>query len=205
MSENDVFYTFVLRMVERIAAVFIGGVSVYLGYRLFQTVKATGEGSGSVKLPGDVTVMVSRVAPGVFFALFGAIVVVMSYAYPLSYGHGVAAGTPEISGAGPTPTLASAAGNVEDLESDRNRLRRHIKFLNEMPDLLNPALSDGQRRTVDQRRLEAKLRLMQSVWGDDWTDFEQFQLWAEGSVPEEDSNAFRATAEFFSFGVAEDT
>ena len=205
MSENDVFYIFALRMLERLAAVIIGGVSVYLGYRLFQTVKATGEDSGSVKLPGDVTVMVSRVAPGVFFALFGAIVVVMSYAYPFSYEQGLlAGGGATISGAGPVPTLASATGNVEDLESDRNRVRRHIKFLNEVPDLLDPALSDGQRRTVDQRRLEAKLRLMQSVWGDDWSDFEQFQIWAEGGAPEEDSDAFRATVEFFSFGAPED-
>ncbi len=203
-------------MVERLAAVIIGGVSIYLGYRLFQTVKATGEGSGSVKLPGDVTVMVSRVAPGVFFALFGAVVVVMSYAFPFYYEEPGGGGGLFISGVGSEPELASAVSNpssppdasaartAEDLLADRNRVRRHVKFLNEMHDRVAGGLSDVQRKRAKQETVAAKLHLMRGVWGDDWAEFEKFQPWAEDYGSPDDSQVFRDTAEFFTFGAEED-
>lgn len=113
----------VLRALERLIAVAIGGLSIYLGYRLFSAVRATGEGSAEVKLPGDVTVMLSRVAPGVFFALFGALVVGASLVSPMSYSEQAsrtAGGQIEqvrsVSGIGSAPTLASASAAPVDGE-----------------------------------------------------------------------------------------
>ncbi len=69
---------FIFRIVERVIVVLIGSLSIYLGYRLFHAVKAPGESVAEVKLPGDVTVMLCRIGPGVFFALFGTAVVTAS-------------------------------------------------------------------------------------------------------------------------------
>src|SRR5919109_2048771 len=67
-----------LRVIERVLAVIIGGMSIYLGYRLFIKVPRQKDSSGKVMLPGDVSIFFSRIGPGVFFSLFGAAVVVVS-------------------------------------------------------------------------------------------------------------------------------
>jgi hypothetical protein len=67
-----------LRVIERVLAVVVGGMSVYLGYRLFIKLPEQKDSSGKVVLPGGISVFVSRIGPGVFFSLFGAAVVVVS-------------------------------------------------------------------------------------------------------------------------------
>ena len=81
-----------------------------------------------------------------------------------------------------------------------SRVREHIALLNQLPRLLDPALSEAQRRRVHDKLLAAKLRLAQSVWGEDWGAYEDFRLWAEGGVKKSDSEAFRKAAEFFAYG-----
>lgn len=61
----------ILRMVKRIAIVLIGGVAIYLGYRLFFHLPFVRDHEGQVELPG-VKIALSRVGPGVFFAAFGS-------------------------------------------------------------------------------------------------------------------------------------
>ena len=194
------------RILERVIAVLIGGISIYLGYRLFHAVKTAGEGSAEVKLPGNVTVMVSRIAPGVFFALFGAAVVGASLIYPVRYTEtesqtagGPSVRTKDISGIGGGPRFGPEPLS-ETNELERLRVREHIALLNQLPRLLDPALSEAQRRRVHDKLLAAKLRLAQSVWGEDWGAYEDFRLWAEGGVKKSDSEAFRKAAEFFAYG-----
>ena len=69
----------VLRAIERILAVAIGGLCIYLGHRLFLQIPAQKEGEGKVEFPGGISVYVARVGPGVFFALFGAALVAVSF------------------------------------------------------------------------------------------------------------------------------
>ena len=73
-----------MRGIERLVIVLIGGMAIYLGYRLFLAVKAEAEGEAKISLPHDVTVMVSRVGPGVFFALFGSMVVIASLYFSIA-------------------------------------------------------------------------------------------------------------------------
>jgi hypothetical protein len=63
----------VLRFVERITAVLIGGLAIYLGYHLFFRVPEHKDSAGKVMLPWNISVVMSRIGPGVFFALFGVI------------------------------------------------------------------------------------------------------------------------------------
>jgi len=213
---------FLVRALERVLAVVVGGLSIYLGYRLFLAVKATGEGTAEVKLPSDVTVMVSRVGPGVFFALFGAVVIGASLAFPVHYSEtelqtlsGVSVRTKDISGIGekssidPTayiPTLGIASKPVPDEEAlgrERLRVREHIAFLNQLLRLVNPALSEAQQQRVREKTRAVKLYLMRAVWHHDWGQFEDFQLWAEGGGKAVDSEAFRRAAGFFAHGQEE--
>jgi hypothetical protein len=213
---------FLVRALERVLAVVVGGLSIYLGYRLCLAVKATGEGTAEVKLPGDVTVMVSRVGPGVFFALFGVGVLGASLAFPVHYSEtelqtlsGVSVWTKDISGIGeksgigPTshvPTLGITSKAVPDEEAlgrERLRVREHIAFLNQWLRLINPTIPEPQQQRVREKTQAVKLHLMRAVWHYDWGQFADFQLWAEGGSKAVDSEAFRRAADFFAHGQEE--
>src|SRR2546428_454261 len=61
------------RHVERLLIVLAGGLSIVLGYRMFLAIpKAQNEGEGRIQLPGGVSIYVTRVGPGAFFAPYGA-------------------------------------------------------------------------------------------------------------------------------------
>ena len=61
-----------LRMVEGIIIAFGGILSIVLGYRLFMVVSANNSVSGGNFKSALFNITLSKVAPGVFFALFGA-------------------------------------------------------------------------------------------------------------------------------------
>jgi hypothetical protein len=64
-------------MVYRILIVSGGILSIYLGYRLFAIVQ-TKQGDFRIKTGQNLEIRLSDVAPGVFFALFGASVLAFS-------------------------------------------------------------------------------------------------------------------------------
>jgi hypothetical protein len=185
---------------ERMLAISIGGLSVYLSYRLFYAVKATGEGQAQVKLPGDVTVMLSRIGPGIFFALFGASMVGASFLYPVRY--------TEFAADKPTHTVGTPRIEVSGIESEprqssrdeRLRLRHGIAFLNDLPNRLDPSLAAAKRQEVEHELVDAKLALMKFVWSADWGSYEEFRVWAEGGTPAKDTKEFHAAEEFYEYG-----
>src|SRR4051794_16652007 len=74
-----------LRGAERILIVGIGGLAIWLGYLSFRLIPYSHDASGHISFPGGIKIYVSRVGPGVFFCLFGAMVVGLSLAYPVSF------------------------------------------------------------------------------------------------------------------------
>jgi hypothetical protein len=194
-----------LRGIERLAIVLIGGMAIYLGYRLFLAVRAEAEGEAKITLPNDVTVMVSRVGPGVFFALFGSLVVVASLYFSIRYSDAerdvVYSGMAGSSAGAPAAGEVASASPDEALTLARLRLRQEIEFLNRLPALLGPGLGEGQRETAARRVREIKLRLMASVWADDWSDPAAFRLWAEGGAAAEGSDAFGSARAFYQAGA----
>jgi hypothetical protein len=193
-----------LRGIERLVIVLIGGMAIYLGYRLFLAVKAEAEGEAKITLPHDVTVMVSRVGPGVFFALFGSMVVVASLYFSIAYSdpdRSYSGMMPSPSAAEKTAPRALAAPPREAQELERLRLRQEIEFLNSLPGLLNSGLREGQRAAITRHVREIKLRLMAPVWADDWSDPAAFRLWAEGGAAADDSAAFGSARTFYEAGA----
>jgi hypothetical protein len=71
-----------LRMIERILVVLGGILAICLGYRLFRTAHLDRNSSGKLKTE-LFEFGVSRVGPGIFFAFFGAYILVSSMSNPI--------------------------------------------------------------------------------------------------------------------------
>lgn len=173
------------RGLERLLVITAGALSIYLGYRLFLRMPERREGEGKFGLPGGISIYLSRVGPGVFFALFGAVVVGLSFHYPLVVTETVAPS------AGPGPAEAPAqvvtssrsyfvgaypAGDREALEQARLRVRDHIGLLNGLPTSLRRDLSESERQAIARGLRNAKLDMIEAVWGD-WGDWPAFADW----------------------------
>ncbi len=63
----------ILRMLERLLVVGFGGMAIYLGYKLFFHLPNQADHKGKLDILG-MKIVLSRVAPGVFFLAFGAII-----------------------------------------------------------------------------------------------------------------------------------
>lgn len=73
-----------VRGLERLLIVLFGGLSIYFGYRLFdRAIAAAGELSAK---GAGYALTLKRVAPGVFFALFGMVVMVVAISVQLKQG-----------------------------------------------------------------------------------------------------------------------
>lgn len=139
-------------MSERLLAVVIAGMAIYLGYRLFFHVPYRRDDRGELELPG-VKIVLSRVGPGVFFAALGSIVLYYSLTVQVSLG-------PDRSLlAVPTP----GAGEVS--EQQRTQARSTIAMLNCADRIVAAADGDGEvRDQISIAIREAKRTLMLSVW-----------------------------------------
>jgi len=171
----------VLRMLERILAVVIGGGAIYLGYRLFFQIPDDSNHRGRLELPG-IKLVLTKVGPGIFFAAFGCIVVVYSLTTPVEIesqrtvssqgadelarndifettsftGMGTLADESLQSGATASPQQRSAALQAVEMINCLHRLGEPHDDLYE---LATPAVR------------QAKQALLLSVWDpDDWGD-----------------------------------
>lgn len=180
-----------LRFIERLTAVLIGGLAIYLGYRLFQSVPEQRDSAGKLELP-KLTIVFTRVGPGVFFALFGVVAVGLSLLQPLQLGLPEQPGSVRYAG-----TLSSNDAN--ERADERALLRRDFALLNNLPRQLPMSERDAVKRGV----VRIKLALMEPVWGTEkegYGDFQVFNDWArygDDSTPPADS---RAAVELWRYG-----
>lgn len=183
-----------LRFLERMVCVLLGGLAIYLGYRLFRDVPQMTDSSGKIVLPWNISVAVTRVGPGVFFALFGVVAVGTSLVMPL-----------RLSGADATaksrseqviyasPPLAAEAGSRADA---RRLLEKEMNLLNSIPRQLRAELAQIDREDIADGLARVKLRMLESVWGtreEGFGEYAQFATWvrqgATGEPPPEMAGA----------------
>ena len=213
-----------IRGLERILVVAGGALCVVLGYLLFRHMpnapKGSGDGEGGegkVQLPGGISIYVSRVGPGVFFALFGSLVLALSFLSPLVIVEepaavpGAASSTatqkpapdkpeqpavsPAMAGQASEPQIGAASAlmarrtsylqgglfdgmieDIEGLETARLRVRDHVGFLNGLLADLKADLPQARRDEIERRLRNAKLDMIQVVWGN-WGDRDAFADW----------------------------
>jgi hypothetical protein len=190
-------------MIERLLAVGCGGMSIYLGYRLFLALPEIRDANGEFRLPLDIRVVFGRVGPGAFFALFGACVVALSlYAsvrYEVTAGpdHSELIGAPwGFAGAPAEPGtpgvlsqtyyfggLSEQSGSADVADraraGARRMLERDMTALNLLESKLRSDLTDSDKAEVAGLISRVKLELLRPVWGQDWGDPAVFEGWIE--------------------------
>jgi hypothetical protein len=203
------------RALERILAVAIGGIAIYLGYRLFLKLPDKTDSQGKFILPGNISIYISRVGPGVFFALFGASILALSFYKGITY---EAESDAKNSSQGKDSTVVAqivekqfyggitgqASVSKEDLEIRRAGLRRRILLLNRLPDMLNKDLPPGKRSDVVNGLPHIKLSLIKTVWGPDWGDPAALDKWVEEGAIGAPPAGLEEAARMFSYGSLSD-
>ena len=182
----------VLRILERLLAVGIGGMSIFLGYRLFLALPNVRDATGEFHLPMDIRVVLGRVGPGAFFALFGAAVVALSFYSAVHYDLTASATnvqaanvarmeTRSFAGLGSQPS-GDGAGATSRADA-RALLRLDMAELNTLAGKLRNDLSASDRAAIDGLVRRVKLKLLRPVWESSWGDPAAFEDWLASGRP----------------------
>ncbi len=169
--------------VERIVAVLLGGLAVYYGFRLFMVVPVETRGDGKIELPG-ISVVLAKAGPGLFFAAFGALVVIISLLRPIKVG-GDAAYQGVTEAAVPRGETIRAVPQAQGpgMEQQLARIRLTVQTLNCMQRLSTLGAQALSVQDSDLAVRSAKLALLKSAWSDGaWGDYGAFEQWATGRV-----------------------
>lgn len=206
----DIDTAILLRSLERLIGILIGGLSIYLGYRLFMNLPARRESEGQIKL-WELSIVLSRVGPGAFFALFGALVV------GLSLYHGVLleringeAVMGEARSASPSPRterftgMGAPAAGIDARADARALLRRDIAVLNNFLPMLRADLPPQDRTQVELAIPRIKFALMEPQWPQSaagWGDPSRFKAWLQAAAPEPPPDEIAAAVAYFRYGT----
>lgn len=197
-------WTILMRSLERLIVVLGGCLAIYCGYRLFLAMPSKEKGVGKFELPGGISIHLSRVGPGVFFSLFGALVLVASFHYGITFKNNSFVGVPnpgasdqvaavaggdgsaetDVAAAKPQPSASASYSGVgsttraADTVSDRLDAARTVERLNRAADALRTDLDVFERGDLRRAIREAKVDVMRHQWADDaWGPFSTFQKW----------------------------
>jgi hypothetical protein len=201
-----------LRELERLLIVAGGIVAVVLGYRLFINLPMLEQrGTGKIQLPGGVSIYLSRIGPGVFFALFGTGVL----AYSLQMAVQFDAKVPSTLGA-PTPGAALAAAYTEvhysgitggaaaadrkdQAQAERKQSEVTVLALADITKKIE-AHSTAKLDTDALLALEdARDKVMAAVWNDaEWGSRGEFEAWRNGGMKEPIPKSIARAVEIFS-------
>lgn len=163
--------------IVRTVAFGISGLMAYFGYRLFFAVPQQSEGGGRIEVPG-LTITLSRIGPGTFFAICAAGIVIASFAYPIEItGQGVLGSTGEVSqdvGDGDRAAIAQqiAATTTSATEAKAAHVRNALLHLACVRDAY--PLKEDEQTAIDH----ARVALMARLWHEKWGEFPAFETWA---------------------------
>jgi hypothetical protein len=166
------------RATERILLVLVGALAVYLGYSLFLHIPTANRSEGKIDLPGGVSIFLTRIGPGVFFALFGVAVIGYSVTRPIQF---------------TLPTVASASAPVVfsglgEANTPKPAVASPLSVSGLTPDVvvarLNGLLEIGKQSLGGPAAAEfgaavrsAKFAVMLVGWKPEWGDREKFAGW----------------------------
>lgn len=175
-----------IRFFERITVVLIGGMAIYLGFRLFREVPKHRDSAGNLVLPWDISIKLTRVGPGIFFALFGVAVVTSALFRPLEI-LPQSSGQMENKGGEGKLTYVNPLPDKRDSNADaRVPLQKNLAALDHMWESLPKNLAEQDRDSFKQNIGEIKLKLLKPVWGtpeEGFGDFNIFELWVNAGEP----------------------
>ena len=163
------------RAAERILLVLAGALCVYLGYSLFRSMPSIPRGEGKLQLPGGVSIFLSRIGPGVFFALFGCAIIGYSVTRPMNLSVPVGSGE-----AGVFSGLAERAAPKQFSEIAVGGLQPEIAMarLNGFLTNARQSMSIPEATELEEAVRAAKFAIMLSQWKPEWGDRSKFADWA---------------------------
>lgn len=211
---DPLILTIATRAAERMLVVMAGALAIYLGYRLFLDMPKAERGSGKVELPGGISIYLSRVGPGVFFSLFGAVVIGLSFQFGVSFNDSTqrlataaletATREQERSFSGiaeaPAPTLATVEAVREVEPYERDRVVAVVAALNRAEAALPANLPPTDRINLQYAMRDARERLLISVWDPAWGDVAAFRAWIEDNEPDPPPEPISAVARLYRDG-----
>jgi len=167
----------IFRGSERLGIVAVAALCIWLGYRLFQSLPAEHSAGGTLTLPSAKLVM-SKVGPGVFFALFGALVLWQGVKTQMN--------------SGPIPSTATATATASLAEGRQITfgasggdpqapiyVHDDIAVLNCLAGFAPDELGPGQ---AERALHKARVALLASVWQPGWGDA-AFTALERGEIP----------------------
>lgn len=179
---SEVLVGIVLNGIQHIIAILVGLTSVYLGYRLFLELPRRREGETKLDLPGGISILLSRVGPGIFFALFGVGMIIYSITKPLEI-KDIAEQVATAEGATTIRRSRSLTGLSQNDEAirrvaataiDRATIIARLNRISARA-VRTQTGSELQDTTIAVR--EAKLALMREEWRTEWGDYAVFHVW----------------------------
>lgn len=182
-----------MRMAERLLGLLAGGLCVVLGYQLFIRLPEKSDSSGKVILPGGVSIWLSRVGPGIFFALFGVAIIAYSFASTVRISEQTAVPVQASPGA-TTEALASSRREIsamsdrsaratrEEREEQLGYLRLALANLNAAIDRLQRDTQPPERERLVAGLQGAKMLLLRGSWDTPWGDPARFQAWVNSGA-----------------------
>ena len=160
-----------LRSLERLTVVLVGGLSIYLGYLMFLKLPEQKDSEGRLNLPGDISIYLTRVGPGTFFGLFGALIVTASLYFSVTI-YDEETGKPVWHGAGPR----EQAGNEFDYSDiDQANLKAEFSILNKAESYFATDTPSEYRADWSRILPDLKLKMLKSEWQSSWGSYEQFE------------------------------
>jgi hypothetical protein len=197
------------RHLERLLIALSGTLAIWLGYRLFLSMPLVDRGTGKLQLPGGISIFISRVGPGVFFALFGAGVLAygLHQTVQIAVSPTGAVGSPG-DAASPAPASLDYRGAIraplvpEDRAADRNNVVALASTLSRMAEAMKkqpPAWATPEQRLDWELALaDARVRLLATVWdSQSWGSFSEFQRWIRNGEPDPPPAAIAAGVRAF--------
>jgi hypothetical protein len=196
-----------LRFLERLTVVLCGGMAIYLGFRLFLEVPEHKDSAGKVVLPWDMSIVMTKVGPGVFFALFGVATVGLALIHPLEISSAGVRNAENGSGHASVRYASSPAlGDGTGRADARALLRKEIAVLNTIPRLLREDLPEYDRDSIEQRIRHVKLTLMKPVWGrpdEGFGTFSDFERWVQDAEPAPAPAGMEGALALYRYGLKE--
>ena len=174
-----------MRMVERLLGLLAGALCVVLGYRLFINLPDKTDSAGKVVLPGGVSIWMSRVGPGIFFALFGAGIVAYSFSSAVKVTNEttmpqVSADVPAATAALRRQEISAMSGRTAKTQTSEEtllQLRGTMADLNATIDRLGRDVAPPERDRLIAGVQNAKVLLLRGAWNPAWGDPVRFQSW----------------------------
>lgn len=178
-----------MRMIERLLGLLAGGLCIVLGYRLFINLPEKTDSAGKIVLPGGVSIWLSRVGPGLFFALFGAAIVAYSFASTVRVTTEQMSPSAKVSGA-PAEALVMNRQEIAAM-TDRSggpvtkeARDRQLTVLRGVMSDLNATIVRLERDTPPPERdrligglQTTKMLLLRGAWDSNWGDLARLQSW----------------------------